>query len=255
MSDDIVLFTGGFDPIHSGHILAIKEASKFGRVIIGLNSDEWLTRKKGKPFMSFEERRIIMDQIKGVMCVIDFDDSDNTAVDAINKAKTLFPKNKIIFINGGDRNSSNIPEEDVFKNDVKVVFKYDVGGGTKKNSSSWILKDWKSPQTKRIWGEFLNYYESSNVKIKRLILEPGKSISMQYHEKRSEFWFIESGIGDVYTLNDNQDEIVMKTLNKHKSYEVLPKQWHKLKNIGHEDLCVIEIQYGDLCSEEDIVRK
>ena len=108
--ENIVVFTGGFDPVHSGHISCIKEARKLGRVIIGLNSDEWLTRKKGKPFMSFEERKTVLEQFKNVLCVIEFDDSNNTASDAIRQAMKMFPNNKIIFVNGGDRTENNITE-------------------------------------------------------------------------------------------------------------------------------------------------
>ena len=135
MSDNIIVFTGGFDPIHSGHIEAIKEAQKLGRVIIGLNSDEWLIRKKGKSFMPFEERKAVLDQFKNVLCVIGFDDSDNSASDAIRQAREMFPKNKVIFVNGGDRTKSNIPEMNAFLNDSMVEFHFSVGGDNKKNSS------------------------------------------------------------------------------------------------------------------------
>ena len=255
MSEEIVLFTGGFDPLHSGHIEAIKHAQQFGRVVIGLNSDEWLTRKKGKPFMSFEERKTILDNLKGILTVISFDDSDGSACDAIRQCREMFPKSKLVFVNGGDRTANNIPEMDAFKNDQTVKFIFEVGGCDKKNSSSWILKDWKSPETERLWGSYLNYYDTKNVKVKRLILKPGKSISMQYHLKRSEFWFIESGEGCLYTIvQEKEDEIVSRGLKQHDFVNIDVGSWHRLENIGALDLCVIEIQYGEDCSEEDIVR-
>lgn len=250
--DSIVLFTGGFDPIHSGHIEVIKEAQTLGRVIIGVNSDDWLIRKKNKPFMNFEERKTILQNIKGVITVVEFDDSDDTAVDAILKVKKIFPRNKIIFVNGGDRNHDNVPEQIYFKDDPAIEFKFGVGGSNKKNSSSWLLKDWKSPQTKRIWGEFLEYYQSENVKVKRLIIEPSKSISMQYHEKRSEFWFIEDGEGLVHAFDEHENS---KAVKKHDIVNINPKQWHKLENVGTDNLYVIEIQYGEKCIEEDIIRR
>ena len=77
----IVLVTGGFDPIHSGHIEYFNSAKRFGdELIVGLNSDEWLTRKKGKAFMPFKERKAIIESLKMVDKVIDFDDSDDLSL-------------------------------------------------------------------------------------------------------------------------------------------------------------------------------
>jgi D-beta-D-heptose 7-phosphate kinase/D-beta-D-heptose 1-phosphate adenosyltransferase len=253
MMDDIVIFTGGFDPIHSGHISCIKEARKLGRIVIGLNSDEWLIRKKGKPFLTFEERKAVLDEFKQVLCVIPFDDSDNTASDAIRQVRKLFPTNKIIFVNGGDRTEGNIPELEAFKNCPHVSFKFGIGGENKKNSSSTILSDWKHPTEKRVWGDSMTYYDSKESKVKRLILEPGKSISMQYHLERSEFWFVESGSGTIYTHSEG-NTIKVKNIYKHEMHHVPVGEWHKLEAGTDEKLCIIEIQYGKLCDEKDIVR-
>ena len=102
---DIILVSGGFDPIHSGHIKLINDANKYGDVVVLLNSDEWLRNKKGKEFLSFDERKIIMQNIKGVVDVLAFDDRDKSCVDGIIKAKKLFQNNIIKFANGGDRNN------------------------------------------------------------------------------------------------------------------------------------------------------
>jgi len=110
----IVIATGGFDPVHSGHIAYLKEARKLGdSLIVGVNSDEWLRRKKGKEFMPWEERFAIISALEDVERVIRFDDSDGSAKDAINQVKSLFPYDKIIFANGGDRTKTNIPEMDL----------------------------------------------------------------------------------------------------------------------------------------------
>ena len=139
---NIILISGGFDPIHSGHIKLINDASKYGDVIVLLNSDEWLRNKKGKEFLSFDERKIIMKNIKGVIDVIEFDDSDKTCIDGIKKAKSLYKNNIIKFANGGDRNNENTAEKEFCdKNDVETLF--GIGGNDKSNSSSWILKKWK----------------------------------------------------------------------------------------------------------------
>ena len=139
---NVILVSGGFDPIHSGHIKLINDANKYGDVIVLLNSDEWLRNKKGKEFLSFDERKIIMQNIKGVIDVIEFDDSDKTCIDGIKKAKSLYKNNIIKFANGGDRNNETTPEKEFCdKNDIETLF--GIGGNDKSNSSSWILKKWK----------------------------------------------------------------------------------------------------------------
>ena len=139
---DIILVSGGFDPIHSGHIKLINDANKYGDVVVLLNSDAWLRNKKGKEFLSFDERKIIMQNIKGVLDVLDFDDSDQSCVDGILKAKNMFKNNIIKFANGGDRNNKTTPEKEFCDiNNIETLF--GVGGNSKSNSSSWILKKWK----------------------------------------------------------------------------------------------------------------
>ena len=107
----IVLVTGGFDPLHSGHIAYFKAAKSLGnKLIVGLNSDEWLTRKKCKPFMQFNERIEIINELSVVDEVISFDDSDDTACGAIYKTLATKPGVEIVFANGGDRVDGNVPE-------------------------------------------------------------------------------------------------------------------------------------------------
>jgi len=138
----IVLVTGGFDPLHSGHIEYFDAASKLGDVlIVGVNSDEWLTRKKGKPFMPWAERALIVSKLKMVHGIRHFDDSDGSARDAIRKVLENYPNDDIIFANGGDRKLDNIPEMDIESERLQFVFS--VGGDDKKNSSSWILENYK----------------------------------------------------------------------------------------------------------------
>ena len=138
---NIVLVTGGFDPIHSGHISYLKEASKLGsKLIVGLNSDEWLTRKKGNYFLPFKERATILKSIKYVNKVISFDDTDDTANKVIGLART-FGKGKVIFANGGDREKNNVPEINTWGSNPQVEFVFGVGGN-KTNSSSDILNNY-----------------------------------------------------------------------------------------------------------------
>ena len=138
---DIILVSGGFDPIHSGHIKLINDANKYGDVVVLLNSDSWLKNKKGKEFLPFSERRIIMQNIKGVLEVIEFNDNDKTCVEGIKKAKLLFKDKIIKFANGGDRNNNTTPEKKFCdENNIETLF--GIGGNDKSNSSSWILKKW-----------------------------------------------------------------------------------------------------------------
>ena len=137
----VTLVTGGFDPLHSGHIVYFKAAREFGNSLcVGVNSDDWLTRKKGKPFMNVNERMSIIKELKCVDLAIEFNDKDDSACDAIEMALEVY--DNVLFCNGGDRGSVNTPEYDKYRNDNRVEFKWGVGGNDKKNSSSWILKNW-----------------------------------------------------------------------------------------------------------------
>ena len=142
--NDIVLISGGFDPIHSGHILLIQEASKCGDVVVLLNSDKWLQAKKEKEFLPYKEREIIMRSIKKVIDVISFNDDDKTCIDGIRKAISKYPNHRIKFANGGDRNNKSSPAtETKFCNSNGIETLWEIGGSNKTNSSSWILKRWK----------------------------------------------------------------------------------------------------------------
>ena len=139
----IIIVSGGFDPLHSGHIAHFKAAKELGDIlIVGLNSDDWLTRKKGKPFMPIDERLSIIRELRVVDLAFAFNDDDNSSRDLIKKVLDLY-KSDVVFANGGDRTQDNIPEMEQFKDDSRVSFEFGVGGDTKQNSSSWILENWR----------------------------------------------------------------------------------------------------------------
>ena len=125
------IITGGFDPIHSGHIAYIQAAAKMADIlVVGVNSDAWLTRKKGRSFMPLNERKAVVSALRGVDHVIEFDDEDGSARNAIRQTKEMFPNATIHFMNGGDRTSDNIPE----MTETGVEFIFGVGGENKANS-------------------------------------------------------------------------------------------------------------------------
>ena len=130
----IVAVSGGFDPIHIGHVRMIRAASESGtrNVIIIANSDEWLMRKKGYVFMPYEERQEILYAIKGVVDVIEAEDGDDTVCKTLEKLKPD------IFANGGDRKDGNVPEYDVC-NRLGIEMEFGVGGSDKPQSSSWLV--------------------------------------------------------------------------------------------------------------------
>ena len=143
--NNVIIVSGGFDPVHKGHIRMFREAANLGaNVIVGLNSDEWLTRKKGKPFMGWSERAEIIESCKFVNQVWSMDDSDDTASHIIEQvAKAYKDKDvNIYFANGGDRGRGNVPELDTCK-ELNVVMLWGIGGG-KIQSSSELTKEWNN---------------------------------------------------------------------------------------------------------------
>jgi cytidyltransferase-like protein len=250
----IVLITGGFDPLHSGHIAYFKAAKELGDIlVVGVNSDAWLTRKKGSPFMPYTERATIVRNIVGVDFVIDFDDSDGSAKNALWMVRQSYPQNKIIFANGGDRTHINIPEMDIDDNNIQFVF--GVGGFDKANSSSWILQEWKAPKTERQWGYYRVLHEVPGMKVKELTVNPGKSLSMQKHKSRSEYWIVSEGQAVVNRATPLDFELPPAILDKHDQLHVVKQEWHQLTNPYDHPLKIVEVQYGDQCIEEDIERR
>ena len=249
----IVLVTGGFDPLHSGHIEYFKAAKQLGNLlIVGINSDAWLARKKGRAFMPVAERKAIIENLYQVHKVIEFDDSDGSAIDAIRQVKEMFPRDTVVFANGGDRTKDNIPEM-IFE-DVEFVF--GVGGTNKANSSSWILEEWRTPKTGRAWGYYRVLHEVGNhVKLKELTVNPKTCLSMQRHQDRAEHWFVAEGTATVYTIDQSSDMDLLGEYTQHQHIHINRTQWHKLCNETDQPLRVIEIQYGENCIEEDIERK
>lgn len=246
-----VLVTGGFDPLHSGHLAYFKAAKKLGdKLVVGLNSDEWLTEKKGQPFMPFAERLAIISELECVDNVLSFDDSDGTACGAIFKLMAT-TTGEYVFANGGDRVDGNVPEYATYGD--KIEFAYGVGGTDKINSSSWILEEYKNPKTVRSWGWYRVLDNKPGYKVKELVIEPGKSLSMKRHRHRSENWYVLKGTCVIQTNYNNRDEEV--TVDTNRSYTINQNVWHKGINNTQEHCHILEVQFGEHCIEQDIERK
>lgn len=134
-----VMVSGGFDPVHVGHIRMIREAAQYGDVIVVANSDQWLYRKKGFVFMEFEKRFEILSAIKGVLIVDSVDDTDGTVCEAIRRHKPDF------FANGGDRGKSNTPEQSVCEQ-IGVELLWGIGGDYKADASSNLVNRFRKEQ-------------------------------------------------------------------------------------------------------------
>ena len=248
----IVVVSGGFDPIHSGHIEYFKEAKLLGdKLIVAVNSDQWLINKKSKFFMPFNERANIISNLAVVDEVIGFeDDEDGSCSLGLEKIKDLYPNDEIIFCNGGDRKEDNIPEMKV----QNVTFKFGVGGNNKMNSSSEILKDWNFNSEERVWGKFYNLFTDNRLKLKELIVAPGKGMSLQRHFKRNEIWFVSQGACEVNFSTTTAENTTIKKLSTEDVFHVKVGNWHQIIN-PYDELChIIEIQYGEETNEEDIER-
>ena len=250
----IAVISGGFDPLHSGHINLLESASAYGqKLVVLLNSDEWLTRKKGRPFMPFEERALIIQRMDMVDNVYAVDDEDGSVTKGLELVRDAFGhQHDYIFCNGGDRGKDNIPEMAV----EGYEFKFAVGGEHKANSSSWILKEWKYPTERRVWGEFSDLFQDNAVRVKELIIEPGKGNSYQRHFKRSELWFVSKGECVVKHGRDTDKPHEYDTINlkTDEQIHIQVSDWHQIINITEEPCHIIEIQYGEETTEDDIER-
>ena len=138
----LIAVSGGFDPVHIGHVRMIQDASRYGDVLVIINSDDWLMRKKGYVFMPWKERAEIMGNIKGVTIVTAVNDEDGTVCEAIRRHKPD------AFANGGDRKTENTPEMDVCE-ELGIQLMWAIGGSDKPQSSSWLVNKLKENKNGR----------------------------------------------------------------------------------------------------------
>ncbi|MDO8553010.1 MAG: adenylyltransferase/cytidyltransferase family protein [bacterium] len=244
-----IAVSGGFDPLHIGHIRMFKEARKLGdRLVVILNNDHWLKAKKGFVFMPQKERAELLRSLPTVDKVVITDhkkgDVDTSVCRAIEKLKPA------VFANGGDRFKSNIPEVATCKKlGTRMVF--NVGEGGKVQSSSWMIKASRrhASKTVRPWGEYYGWDNGEGWNLKTIYIKPAQRLSLQYHHNREEWWLLVEGDASAIVHDSSGKRTV--ALKKGEVFRVVKKQVHRL--FSKYGGVVVEVAYGDF-SEDDIVR-
>lgn len=246
----VVAVSGGFDPIHVGHVRLFQEAKKLGtHLLVIINNDNWLRKKKRHIFMPDTERLEVIAALKPADKVILTGHKKNPS--DMSVCAELIKNKPDIFANGGDRKKSNIPEVPVCeKIGCKMIF--NVGKGGKVQSSSWLLEKYMKKagekSENRPWGKFEVFIDDFNHKVKKLTVSPGAKLSLQSHKRRAEHWVVVKGTAKVI----NGENIL--TLHENESTYISAKSKHQLANPGKTPLEIIEVQTGDYFGEDDIVR-
>ena len=234
----LICVSGGCDPLHIGHLDMFREAAQHGELVVILNSDAWLLRKKGFIFLPWEQRAAIISDLRYVSKVESVNDDDGTVCEALRRIRPHY------FANGGDRKHDNTPEGAVCA-ELGIEMLWNIGGGKANSSSDIAKRAW----VERTWGRYLTLDEGDDYKVKKLILDPHKSISLQYHHHRSEYWYVvgpaaQVRLGDeTYTVTKGAPPVVVGN-----------GMTHQLANPGDTPVIIIEIQSGDYLGEDDIIR-
>lgn len=246
---DYALVSGGFDPVHVGHLRMFQDASKISdKVILLLNNDEWLIKKKGKPFMNQNQRKEILNEFKSIAKVIIQTSGDKSSSRAIEEFVSNNPNKSICYCNGGDRsNIGNIHESEICKK-LGVNLEFGVGGEEKVESSSQLTKNYLGNIEERPWGNYHIIAKNLGYQIKEIRVSQGSKLSLQKHKNRSEFWQIVEGKSKI-TIKNNEYYL------KEKEHIYIPKNTvHRIENTGNKELVFIEIQLGEILKEDDIIR-
>ena len=246
---DYALVSGGFDPVHVGHLRMFQNAKDLSdHVIILLNNDEWLIKKKGKPFMNQDQRKEILCQFKSISEVIIQTSNEESSSLAIEEFVIKNPNKSICYCNGGDRsNIRNINESNICQK-LGVDLHFGIGGEEKLESSSKLTKNYLGNVEKKPWGNYHVIAKNTGYQIKEIKVNTKSKLSLQKHKGRSEFWQIVSGKSKI-TI-ENKEYFL-----KEKEHIFIPENIiHRIENIGKEDLIFIEIQLGSNLKEDDIIR-
>jgi len=242
-----VAISGYFNPVHLGHLRMIEEAKKLGDVLIAIiNNDRQIKLKGSVLFMNERERMMIVKSFKAVDKVVLSIDKDRTV------CKTLARIKPDIFANGGDRASTkDIPEAKICRRlGIKMMFGV---GGKKTASSSALIKNaaenhLKNSAVRRPWGSYTVLLEGQGYKIKKFIVKPGQSQSLQMHKHRSEHWVVVAGQANIQCGNK---KLVLKA---GQSTFIPLNTKHRVANRKKTLLKIVEVQRGKYLEEDDIIR-
>ena len=247
-----VAVSGGFDPLHIGHVRMFKESRKLGdKLVVILNNDNWLMNKKGFVFMNEKERKEMIEMYPFVDKVVVTDhrpkDPDMSVVKALKKIQPD------VFANGGDRKPDGDPILEVVlceKLGIKIV--YNVGHGGKVQSSSWMLAQARRDSVRSIrpWGKFYEWDSGKGWYIRTIYLKPGKQTGLLYHQHRLKTWVLAEG--DIAAVSDKDDRRTETHLKDGEPFVVEEKIPHRLKS--KKGGVVVEIAVGDIADESDTVR-
>lgn len=239
-----VAVSGGFDPLHTGHVELLKKARELGdELVVILNNDKWLLKKKGFYIQTQDDRAKILENLEMVDSVIVTEHFIDRDPDDMSVSKEIELVNPDIFVNGGDR--INIPEKNKCLELGTMVV---IGAGEKINSSSALVAH--NRVAKRDWGEWVVIDQAGSYKVKRLVVNPGKELSYQKHNHREEIWTVVKGVAEVHFSSNSTD-----LYPEDPPIFIRKNEPHKLRNPRqHEDLVVIEVQRGDYLGEDDIER-
>lgn len=245
-----VSVSGGFDPLHIGHVRMLQEARKLGdKLVVILNNDNWLRNKKGFVFMPEKERAEMIGSFPFVDRVVlsghKPDDPDRSVARMLRKLKPD------VFANGGDRFADNIPEMQVCK-ELKIKAVFNVGQGGKVQSSSWMVRDAirASVRGVRPWGEFYGWNKGPGWYLKTIHIKPKKRLSLQYHMQRSEYWMLVEGDATA-TIGKQGKALTQIKLKKNEIFHVGVGTIHRLES--QKGGVIVEIAAGEF-DENDIVR-
>jgi cytidyltransferase-like protein len=256
MKYDYALVSGGFDPVHLGHLQMFKDAGKLAdNVVVLLNSDEWLIRKKGRPFMDQVQRKAILEEMECIsQVIIQTMDTDDSSSSSIMNFAIAHPEARICFCNGGDRSDTKKIRETDTCNKYDISLEFGIGGEQKVASSSKLLDDYTTQIVERPWGRYKQLHTGDGYVVKELEIDPGKELSDQFHFHRSEHWIVLSGIGHLIQGETRQMPERGFYIPEGESVYIRPAQTHKLSNPGQIPLRIVEVWAGKILEETDIKR-
>lgn len=237
-----VAVSGGFDPLHIGHVRMLQVARKLGdKLVVILNNDNWLRLKKGFVFMPERERAELLHSFPFVDKVVLTNHAKQDA--DMSVTRTLRKLKPAVFANGGDRGASNTLEMKTCKQ-LGIKMAFNVGHGGKVQSSSWMVRDAirASSRSVRPWGEFYGWNKGQGWYLKTIHIKPNKRLSLQYHTRRSECWVLVEGDATA-TVRATDGSLSREKLAKNELFCVPVGTHHRLES--KKGGVIVEIASGD----------